>query len=146
VQDISTATSSAIANVDAGRPAPRLPAVIDRLVRNTAAAQRVKALHASECQVCGLTILTPGGAYAEGGHIRPLGRPHNGPDTESNILCLCPNDHVRLDAGAILISNSMQILDAVDGREIGRLRTIKDHPLDVDCLGYHRQLYGPDAK
>jgi hypothetical protein len=24
-----------------------------------------------------------------------VGRPHNGPDTADNVLCLCPNDHVR---------------------------------------------------
>ena len=33
----------------------------------------------------------------EAAHIRPLGAPHNGPDTLDNTLCLCPNHHVPFD-------------------------------------------------
>jgi hypothetical protein len=33
----------------------------------------------------------------EAAHIRPLGAPHNGPDTWDNTLCLCPNHHVPFD-------------------------------------------------
>lgn len=29
----------------------------------------------------------PAGFYAEAAHIRPLGRPHNGPDTKDNLIC-----------------------------------------------------------
>jgi hypothetical protein len=35
----------------------------------------------------------------EAAHIRPLGAPHNGPDTLDNTLCLCPNHHVLFDHG-----------------------------------------------
>ncbi|WP_406603762.1 HNH endonuclease [Neolewinella aquimaris] len=27
----------------------------------------------------------------------PLGAPHNGPEDLSNLLCLCPNYHVKFD-------------------------------------------------
>lgn len=74
---------------------------VQRLVRNTAVTQWVKALYDFRCQVCGLRLETAAGPYAEGGHLRPVGRPHNGPDTVDNVLCLCPNDHVRLDRGTI---------------------------------------------
>lgn len=80
-------------------PAPRVHTDVQRIVRSTLIAQGVKTLHKHRCQVCGTTLDTPGGPYAEGAHIRPLGSPHDGPDHASNILCLCPNDHVRLDYG-----------------------------------------------
>lgn len=80
----------------------RRSAMIDRIVRSTKVAQRVKALHDYRCQVCGEVLLTVVGSYAEGAHIRPLGRPHDGPDSEDNILCLCPNHHVLFDRGPSL--------------------------------------------
>lgn len=39
----------------------------------------------------------------EGCHIRPIGKPHYGKDIASNILILCPNDHVLTEVGLILI-------------------------------------------
>jgi predicted restriction endonuclease len=41
--------------------------------------------------------LSDGSYYAEAHHVRPLGRPYNGPDTIDNIICVCPNCHVLLD-------------------------------------------------
>ena len=74
-----------------------------RIVRNSEISGRVKKLHDWTCQICGTRIAIPSDAYAEGAHIRPLGRPHDGPDVEENVLCLCPNDHVRFEFGAIVI-------------------------------------------
>lgn len=34
------------------------------------------------------------GWIAEAAHITRLDQSHNGPDVESNILCLCPNRYV----------------------------------------------------
>ncbi|WP_211352812.1 YDG/SRA domain-containing protein [Altererythrobacter ishigakiensis] len=77
----------------------RSTTTIQRIVRDTAMSRRVKEWHEYACQVCGITLNCVGGSYAEGAHIRPLGKPHNGPDTEDNLLCLCPNHHVLFDAG-----------------------------------------------
>lgn len=74
--------------------------------------QRVKGMHEFRCQICGERLETAAGHYAEGAHIRPLGRPHDGSDSVANVLCLCPNDHVRLNRGAIYIDDTMQIRDA----------------------------------
>jgi len=54
----------------------------------------------------------PAGPYAEAAHIRALGLPHNGPDVLENLLCLCPNDHVRFDAGAIYIDYSYGVRES----------------------------------
>jgi putative restriction endonuclease len=46
-------------------PAPRRASTIQRIIRNTAAAQRVKEIHQYRCQVCGEPLETPAGPYAE---------------------------------------------------------------------------------
>ena len=55
------------------------------------------------------------------------GRPHDGPDVEGNVLCLCPNDHVRFEFGSIVVDQELGIVDRTTGRSIGRLRTAPGH-------------------
>lgn len=96
-----------------------------RILRDTAMARRLKVLHENCCQVCGKTIRLPNGAtYSEAHHVRPLGAPHNGPDTPDNILIVCPNHHVMLDYGAMTIPK--------DGYP-----EIKGHKLDPAVIKYH---------
>ncbi len=85
----------------------RVQQVTYRILRDTKLAREVKALAQYQCQICGETIrLVDGQAYAEAHHVRPLGAPHDGPDVRDNILCVCPNDHVKLDYGAILLEST----------------------------------------
>jgi putative restriction endonuclease len=63
----------------------RVVTTVQRIVRNTAIGTEVKALYGHRCQFCGETIETKSGSYAEAAHIRPLGSPHNGPDTVDNV-------------------------------------------------------------
>ena len=73
-----------------------------RILRDTMLAREVKEFAQYRCQICGTVIqLGVDQPYAEAHHVRPLGSPHDGPDIRENILCVCPNDHVRLDYGAI---------------------------------------------
>jgi putative restriction endonuclease len=114
-----------------------------RQVRDTAMANVVKALHNHTCQVCGQCLVLPGGAaYAEGAHIRPLGTPHNGPDVKENVLCLCPNDHVRFDHGAIYLTNKLVVIDGNAGVEVAPLRPAKGHQIDIQHVAFHRRLFG----
>jgi putative restriction endonuclease len=62
-------------------PAPRRLGQVLRIVRDTQQARRIKQLHDYRCQMCGTRLEGAAGPYAEAGHIRPLGAPHNGPDT-----------------------------------------------------------------
>jgi putative restriction endonuclease len=121
-------------------PAPRAAAQTQRIIRNTAVTQRVKVLHEHRCQVCDAVVQTATGPYAEGAHIRPLGRPHDGPDIESNVLCLCPTDHVRLDYGGIVLTDDLQVIDALTGAVVGPLRTVAGHAIDRDQIRYQRQM------
>jgi putative restriction endonuclease len=119
----------------------RAYATVQRLVRNTAVTEWVKELHGFRCQVCDDRMETPSGPYAEGAHIRPVGRPHNGPDTPDNVLCLCPNDHVRLDRGVIGIDGNLDVVDFLAGRTVGPLTLRAGHEVDVAHAQYHWQLY-----
>lgn len=109
-----------------------------RVVRDTAVARAVKLMHEHRCQVCGETLTLPGGRYSEAAHIWPLGRPHNGPDTPDNILCLCPNHHVLLDGGGIWIDahNVVQPLGTP-------LRTSSLHVISKANTDYHRTRIYP---
>ncbi|WP_462151362.1 YDG/SRA domain-containing protein [Pseudoalteromonas xiamenensis] len=118
----------------------RKPSTGDRIVRNYQKAKNVKSWHNYQCQVCGLAIETSAGLYAEAAHIKPLGKPHNGPDIESNILCLCPNHHVMFDNGGFAIKDSLELIGIK-----GRLRVVKKHCIDIDFIRYHREHYLKNA-
>lgn len=107
-----------------------------RIVRDTKQAKDLKNHYDHECQVCGTTIMTAAGPYAEAAHIRPLGEPHNGPDTTDNIICLCPNHHVMFDHGTFSIADDLTLI----GIE-GKLNVTKQHKLNLEFIRYHRAHY-----
>ncbi len=73
-----------------------------RVLRDTKLARQLKMLHSNKCQICGDRIeIENNKFYSEAHHIKPLGKPHNGPDVPGNIIVLCPNHHVMLDYGVI---------------------------------------------
>src|SRR5262249_14937674 len=109
-------------------PAERVETTVCRIIRDTRLADRIKALHNYECQLCGQTIILPDRSrYAEGHHIQPLGAPHDGPDTGDNVLCLCPNHHAACDLGAIRLA-------AAD------LRRADGHAVGPGFLDYHNRV------
>lgn len=121
-------------------------ATTQRLVRNTAVTQWVKQLYDYRCQICGDRIETPTGPYAEGAHVRPVGRPHDGPDAAENVLCLCPNDHVRLDRGVIGLDERGRVLDLATGTAVGQVQFEQGHSFDFGHAAYHRSLHEPAAE
>jgi putative restriction endonuclease len=118
----------------------RAQSVTQRVIRNSAVTQWVKNLHDHTCQVCGIRLEVDGGAYAEGAHIRALGRPHDGPDVTTNVLCLCPNDHMLFDKGAIYIDGG-KVHRTADRTVLHELRVHREHPLDHDAIHYHRERF-----
>jgi len=124
-----------------GAPA-RVPTTVQRIVRSTFVAQGVKDIHQHRCQVCGDRIELAGGrVYAEAAHIRPLGLPHSGPDTDGNVLCLCPSDHVRFDYGALHVDATGNVVETASGTVLGPLRIAPGHTPDPQHLAYHRDQW-----
>ncbi len=106
-------------------PPDRVKTTTNRIIRDTALAQQIKALHKYECQICGLAIdLLDGTKYAEAHHIKPLGSPHIGLDVPGNIIVLCPNHHAMCDLGAILL-------------DLGSLKSHEEHQIDRQYIDYH---------
>ncbi|GAA5176970.1 HNH endonuclease [Rugosimonospora acidiphila] len=123
-------------------PATRIPSLVQRIVRSTAVALGVKQLHDYCCQVCDIRLTTDAGPYVEAAHIRPLGRPHDGPDVATNLLALCPNHHVLFDAGAFYIADDYTIYATATGEILGRLRIARQHLIGREYLAYHRETHG----
>lgn len=107
---------------------------VSRVIRDTAQARALKALYAHSCQICRIRLECPAGSYSEAAHIRPLGAPHNGPDTMNNLLCLCPNHHVLFDNGAVSVAADLTLIGAE-----GRLACHRDHHINQNHLAYHRE-------
>jgi hypothetical protein len=115
-----------IQGLDAGNPRPgRYKIKLSRIIRTTALVRNLKQLHDNKCQVCGKRLaLLDGRGYSEGHHLRPLGRPHDGPDTPGNVLILCPNCHALFDFGAVKI-------------RVARLRRCSGHEVSNRYVRYH---------
>lgn len=105
-----------------------------RVLRDTALARRIKEIHNYVCQVCGTDpIQLPNGKfYAEAHHLIPLGK-HGGLDVEGNIICVCPNCHVKLDYGVIAVV-------------FGKLQTVSAHVIREEFVKYHNgEIYSQNA-
>ncbi|MCP2043190.1 YDG/SRA domain-containing protein [Pontibacter sp. HSC-36F09] len=97
---------------------------------------RIKEIYDFRCQVCNTKIFTNAGFYAEAAHIKPLGEPHNGPDTLDNLLCLCPNHHVMFDYGGFAIDEDFSLID-LDGK----LNIKPEHEINREFVRYHREHF-----
>lgn len=98
-----------------------------RILRDTNLARKLKYLHDNQCQLCGKFLeIKPGEKYSEAHHIKPLGKPHNGPDVANNIIILCPNHHVLCDYGGIKL-------------ELDQIRKHPQHAIDKSFIDYHNQ-------
>ncbi|MFD5781175.1 YDG/SRA domain-containing protein [Streptomyces sp. NPDC126933] len=125
---------------------PRQTTTVERIVRDTAVSRRVKRWHDYTCQICGLalTVGADGASYAEGAHIQALGGQDGGPDVDGNVLCLCPNCHVRLDRGALYLTDNLRVVDryaeGLTPRSVS-LRTVAQHRIEQRFIRAHRRLW-----
>lgn len=123
---------------DRAKQPERRTSTVQRVVRSTPVSEHIKRLYDHTCQACRTRLTIAGRGYSEGAHIRPLGRPHNGPDVTANVLCLCPNCHVLFDKGALIIDNWQVWVNSERG---ALLATDENHPIGNEYLRYHRDLY-----
>ncbi|MND34514.1 HNH endonuclease [compost metagenome] len=112
---------------DVVSPPDTVQVVINRIIRDTRMVRRLKAMYQDTCQICALRITSDDGrTYSEGHHVRPLGREHNGTDTEDNILILCPNCHAMCDLGFFCLNDE-------------DIKWVKDHRVSRANLAYHNE-------
>jgi len=119
---------------------------VSRRVRDSALTRRIKSIYQNRCQVCDTAVTGIGGRqYSEGAHVMPVGRPHLGPDTLENILCLCPNHHVQLDIGGMVILKNNDVAVNEDSVAFATLRFAKHHLLAPEFATFHRKLWAAIA-
>jgi hypothetical protein len=108
--------------------------------RDTWKVRQVKKWYDDHCQMCStrLELPPPARAVSEGAHIQALGGEHQGPDTVENILCLCPNCHTLFDLGARYLTDTLEVIDAVNGKNIGPLARHPQHRIGVQYVRSHR--------
>ncbi|SFG61668.1 YDG/SRA domain-containing protein [Pontibacter chinhatensis] len=116
--------------------ATRTAVIHQRINRDYQLTLKVKEVYDFHCQVCHTRIVTNAGFYAEAAHIKPLGVPHNGPDTLDNLLCLCPNHHIMFDYGGFTIEDDFKLV----GLE-GELYVKAEHRLNREFIRYHREHF-----
>lgn len=135
IPSVERLVSSQVLTVPAGKEQPvRSTVYTTRVIRNSEIGNHIRSLYGYTCQISGDRLATPQGPYAEACHIRPVGRPHNGPDTLGNILCLSPNMHVLFDLGAITLSDDFYVI----GKDV-QLHVNPSHNLSRECIRYHRE-------
>ena len=122
----SEALAESCAN-DIVTPAKRGEAKVNRIIRDTVIVRELKTVYENCCQLCNQTLMLHGEeSYSEGHHLKPLGKPHNGPDAKTNILILCPNCHVLFD----------YLVADVENVELFK----GNHKLDRDYVDYYKKL------
>jgi predicted restriction endonuclease len=90
--------------------------------------------------------VNPSKHYSEAAHIKPVGQPHNGPDSKSNMIVLCPEHHLQFDKGVLRIAKQSGLLrifskipgDLLTGSPV-QLRN--PHVLDEDCVSWHYEYW-----
>lgn len=107
-----------------------------RIIRDSKLGRELKRLYKHKCQVCLIEITTNAGPYAEAAHIKPVGKPHNGPDRPENLLCLCPNHHLMLDKGVYMIGDDLSLIGIQ-----GSLTKHPEHEISIEYIRYHRMLF-----
>ena len=122
-----------------GQSTPKKTSMVSRVVRDTKKSREIKMRYDYTCQVCSTRLVGVGGPYAEAAHIRPLGTPHNGPDTYDNLICLCPNHHVLFDLGGFMIADDLTLIGIA-----GQLSMHATHKINVAYVKYHREHYSPE--
>lgn len=129
---------------DLASPDPnRVETTRSRVIRNTDLTHDMKQMYDHKCQICGASREGPNGKpYAEAHHIKPLGRPHEGPDEPENILVLCPNHHTDFDYGRLTVDpKTYRVSHAHEGAIDGTKLYIADpHGLSDDYIIYHNKV------
>jgi predicted restriction endonuclease len=118
---------------------------IRQQVRDRKLAGELKAAYQNKCLFCRELLAVSAGPeqhYSEAAHIKPLGAPHNGPDTLANLLVLCPNHHLQFDRGILrlqLRGGEYLIVSKLPAHPLHNraVTFVAHHELDDEYVRYH---------
>lgn len=121
---------------------------IQRLVRDSNIAKKLKALYNYECQLCGFKLpKSDGGFLAEAHHIQPYNKTHLGDDTSLNLIVLCPNCHAQFDDFYFAINPKTLQVHCLNHEDDYHLYNIEfKHELDNKYLEYAWNIFSDKQK
>lgn len=131
--DTSYLTQKFLSPIEESRLNSRSLIAINRIHRDNSIVRKLKSIYDNSCQICGLRSNKSQITFVEGAHIKPLGGIHNGRDTLTNLLCLCPNHHKLFDLGEFWINENLEI-KGLEGFEHLNLK----HKINLGNLYYHK--------
>ncbi|WP_198370335.1 HNH endonuclease [Roseomonas rosulenta] len=156
IAPLSAPTSAAAADLSWLTTASATDAAVARQIeqrlaqkRNQLLAMRLKAHYGHTCMACGSRLavgLDPERFYSEAAHIKPLGKPHDGPDSPDNMIVLCPNHHLQFDRGIVSLEatrGGFRFVSHIPKDPIHhRALTLEPgHALDASCVTWHASLF-----
>lgn len=114
-------------------------------VRDRKKAAALKQHYDNTCMFCGIRLqIAPVRFYSEAAHIKPLGKPHSGPDKASNMLVLCPNHHLQFDRGILTLrlrGGDYEILSKVGDDPLHHAKLTLRHEIDSDFVSWHHKWF-----
>lgn len=122
--------------------AKRKQTTTNRIIRDTKIIIKLKKIYNNCCQICWKQIKISNNLfYSEWHHIKPLGKNHNWPDIEDNVIILCPNHHAEFDYWIIAIEPiSNTIISKNYNTNDLKLNIL--HIIDNEFLDYHlKEIY-----
>jgi hypothetical protein len=122
---------------------------IQAQVRCSQHVRELKHLYANTCCFCGKQTIIgvePEKYYSEAAHIQPLGDPHRGPDSKSNMLILCPEHHLQFDRGVISVKRVRTVLCVVskipgDPLHNSPVSLVSPHSLNDQFVEWHSAFW-----
>lgn len=116
---------------------------IQRLVRNSTIADKLKEYYNFQCQLCNYQLRkSDGGFTAEAHHIQPYNKVHKGDDTTKNLIILCPNCHTQFDDLYFAIEPETHLVHCIfEDDDYHLTQLILKHKLDEKYLKYTWQLF-----
>ena len=129
-------------------PVARIFVQAQRQSRNRQHVLFVKQIYDHRCAICDRALLLGDRRqYSEAGHVRPVGKPFDGPDHSSNMLVFCPNHHKSFDHGALtLVSEggaNFRVNSLVGDAEVHNRSFVAEisHGLNPDFVDWHADYY-----
>ena len=128
-------------------PRPRPGSAAQRRLETMARIQRrgdnrryLRDLYAGVCQISGVVLRLANDDFSvDCAHVRPLGKPHDGPDDVRNMLSLSPTMHRLFDRGCVFIDPgnlSIRLLHGNDLPHMPQLVVKGEHHLSRDHIAY----------
>lgn len=117
---------------------------IERLVRDSNLALKLKELYNYKCQLCERGLKSSKGYICEAHHIKPYNKKHKGDDCWENMVVLCPNCHSQFDDlfYAIHPDNlTVHCLDKQDPHHLKELKNAEGHEFNKSYLNYTWNIF-----